>query len=164
MTFHTAASVSLFLLVPLGLIRLHERINRNWRETLQYSYGICTQLGLKESYSLDELDRFEALTSRFARLCDLLTQRLLRLINELDLETPGTVRDRINRAEKKGALKRADDVVLCRVLRNEIAHEYRPDAVHDIFERVLALTPSLLANVEAALRYCERYDHEEDRL
>lgn len=127
------------------------------RDALMYSYDLCREIGLKEAYTLDELDRFEALTSRFARLSDLLTQKVLRLIDEVDLESPGTVRDRINRAEKKGAVESAVDVVSCRVLCNEIAHEYRPDAVRDIFERVLALTPQLLVNVTATLRYGERY-------
>jgi hypothetical protein len=131
------------------------------RDALVYSYELCQKIGLKEAYTLDELDRFEALTSRFARLSDLLTQKVLRLIDEVELEAPGTVRDRINRAEKRGAVERAADVVSCRVLRNEIAHEYRSDAVRDIFERVLSLTPKLLVNVEATLRYGERYVHDE---
>lgn len=100
---------------------------RGARDTLAYSLKLCQKIGLKEAYTLDELDRFEALTSRFARLSDLLTHKLLRLIDEMDLETPGTVRDRIHRAEKKSVIASSDDLIMCRVLRNEIAHEYRPD-------------------------------------
>ena len=34
---------------------------------LVYSYEACSEIGLKENYTLEELDKFEALTSRFAR-------------------------------------------------------------------------------------------------
>ena len=39
-----------------------------------------------------ELEHFESLTGRFARLSDLLIQKIFRLIDQLDLEDLGTVR------------------------------------------------------------------------
>ena len=70
-------------------------------EVLQYSYDTCNGIGIKEDYTFDEMDRFEAFTSRFARLSDLLIQKIFRLIDQIDLEDSETVRDRINNAEKK---------------------------------------------------------------
>lgn len=72
------------------------------KDALQYSYEKCQKIKLHEGLSYEELESFEALTSRFARLSDIIIQKILRLLDFIDLEDTGTVRDRINRAEKKG--------------------------------------------------------------
>ncbi len=124
---------------------------------LNHSYKMCQKIGVKSEYPIEELDHFEALTSRFARLSDLLIQKIFRLIDELDLETPGTVRDRINRAEKKGLIPNAEIFVNIRLLRNDIAHEYMPEAIQQIFQRVMKWTPELLKCVDNIKQYCLRY-------
>jgi hypothetical protein len=48
---------------------------RNARDILQYSYEKCVQIGIKNDYNYEELESFEALTSRFARLSDLIIQK-----------------------------------------------------------------------------------------
>ncbi len=109
-------------------------------------------------YSLDEMDRFEALTSRFARTNDILIQKFFRVIDELDLESGGTVRDRIQRAEKKNLINSVEDFIEMRILRNDIAHEYLPSAVKDIFEKVLEFTPKLLESIQRVKDYCKKYE------
>jgi hypothetical protein len=94
------------------------------------------------------LESLEALTSRFARLCDIIIQKAFRLIEIFDLEEPGTVRDRINRAEKKELITSADQFISLRMLRNEIAHDYKTDTILSLFERVLEQTPILLQESE----------------
>lgn len=83
------------------LLEIEMDFLENSNNMLSYSYNICSNIGLKEKYSLEELDKFEALTSRFARTSDILIQKVLRLIDIIELEIPGTVIDRINRAEKR---------------------------------------------------------------
>ena len=72
------------------------------RDILLYSYQKCRNIELIDGLSYEEQDSFEALTSRFARLSDIIIQKIFRLLDILDLEEEGTIRDRINRAEKKG--------------------------------------------------------------
>jgi len=127
------------------------------REVLSYSYNKCHAIGINESYESEELESFEAFTSRFARLSDILIQKIFRLVDELDLETQGTVRDRINRAEKKELIVSSDVFIEIRIIRNDIAHEYLPEAIHEIFERVLLLTPYQLEGVERTIAYCDKY-------
>ena len=127
------------------------------KDALQYSYEKCKTIKLHDSLSYDELERFEALTSRFARLSDIIIQKVLRLFDFIDLEDTGTVRDRINRAEKKGVILSADNFVEIRILRNEIAHEYRSETVHAIFEKVLAYAPALLESVGTITNYAQKY-------
>ena len=78
-------------------------------------------------------------------------------MTKLDLETQGTIRDRINRAEKKELIASSDLFVEIRMVRNEIAREYLPEAIRDIFRKVLELTPHLLEGVEKAESYCQKY-------
>jgi uncharacterized protein YutE (UPF0331/DUF86 family) len=123
---------------------------------LRYSFEKCRRIGFSLELSADDLESFEALTSRFARFSDILTQKAFRAIETLDLDEPGTVRDRIHRAEKKGLIESAEKFIEIRLLRNEIAHEYKPESVYDIFERVLLLTPVLLACVDRIEAYIKR--------
>ena len=127
------------------------------RDVLSYSLGKCSKTGVHIGLSDEELESFEALTSRFARLSDILIQKIFRYFDTLDLEDQGTVRDRINRAEKKEIIKSAEEFIQIRLLRNEIAHEYKADTIYDIFEKVLAYTPVLLAAVDQVITYSNRY-------
>lgn len=125
----------------------------NAREILKYSHDKCRSIKVKPGLTYEEMESFEALTSRFARLSDIIIQRIFGLFDAFNLEPPGTVRDRINRAEKMGVIESADRFIEIRILRNEIAHEYKTDTIYDIFEQVLALTPTLLKSVDTILAY-----------
>lgn len=114
---------------------------------LIYSYEACQEIGIREGYTLEELDKFEALTSRFARTSDMLIQRIFRLMDVLELEQPGSIIDRINRAEKRNLIFSGEVFKEIRYLRNEIAHEYVPMAIEQIFIEVLRLTPYIIDSV-----------------
>jgi len=123
----------------------------------RYSFNKSRKIGIKQDYTQEELVEFEALTGRFARLSDVLIQKIFRFIDEIELESEGTIRDRINRAEKKGIIKNAETLVEIRTLRNEIAHEYLPDAIKEIYTEVLNFCPVLLEDSERTLNYCQKY-------
>lgn len=127
------------------------------RDVLQYSFNKCSLIGIRNQYEPEHLESFESFTGRFARLSDILIQKIFRLVDELDLDSQGTIRDRINRAEKKGLIASSDTFVEIRMVRNDIAHEYLPEAIHDIFMKVLELTPHLLDGVGRTIAYCDRY-------
>jgi len=127
------------------------------RDILEYSYKACSNISKKDTYQNDELDKFEALTSRFARLSDILTQKIFRLIEYLEMETPGTVRDRINRAEKWELIDSADDFFMIRELRNSIAHEYIPESVKQIYREALKYTPILFKTCDNVKLYISRF-------
>ena len=127
------------------------------RDILVYSFNKCSAIGIKENYEPEELESFESYTGRFARLSDILIQKIFRLVDEMDLDTQGTIRDRINRAEKKELIASSDIFVEIRIVRNDIAHEYLPEAIRDIFGKVLSLTPHLLDGVERTKKYCSKY-------
>lgn len=119
---------------------------------LGYSMERCRNLIGRKEMSLEELERLESLTSRFARLADLLTQRIFRLIDELELTGGGTLLDRIYRAEKRGWAD-APEMIKIRELRNLIAHEYANDKMPEIYTAVAAMSPALLAVVPKVITY-----------
>ncbi|MEO5861661.1 MAG: hypothetical protein ABIQ03_04275 [Burkholderiales bacterium] len=89
---------------------------------LGYSMERCLNLIGQEELPPEQLERLESLTSRFARLADLLIQRIFRVIDEIELTGGGSILDRIYRAEKRGWANAAE-LIKIRELRNLIAHE-----------------------------------------
>ena len=99
----------------------------------------------------------EALTGRFARLSDLLIQKLLKTIERLDRDTPGTVRDRILQAEKKGIIKSAAKVLEIRDVCNTIAHDYDGISFNEIVLFVMQNTPLLLQILQSVSLYSKKF-------
>lgn len=91
----------------------------------------------------DEFDELEVLASRFARLADILVQKLFRSIDILLLESTGSTVDVINRAEKRG-LSNPNSLRRIREVRNRIAHEYADEDLILLFKEIKQLTPDLL--------------------
>jgi len=130
------------------------------RDTLRFTYQKCVQTGKKDSYSQDEQDNFEALTSKFARLSDLILKKAIKTIDILDLdEVPETMRDAIARAEKKGLIDSETRFIEIRRIRNEIAHDYTNgiNELQQIYAFVLDNTPELFNSVDRILAYCKKF-------
>jgi uncharacterized protein with HEPN domain len=132
------------------------------KDTLNYSYKICYKIGKKETYSEDEKDRFESLTSKFARLSDLIIKKIIKTIDILDLDDPAeTIRDVVNRAEKKNLINSAIEYIEIRKIRNEIAHEYfkNENDIMEINQFVLKKVPVLMSTVDKILKYCQEKNY-----
>ena len=130
------------------------------KETLEYSYNICKKIKIEKILAKDEEDRFEALTSKFARLSDLILKKIIKTIDILDLEDPPqTMRDAISRAEKKGLIFSELEFIEIRKIRNEIAHDYvsGETEIVDIYNYVLKNTPYLFDAFDRILKYTEKY-------
>lgn len=119
---------------------------------LQYSMERCLNLIGLETCTLEQLERLESLTSRFARLADLLVQRVFRLVDDIELAGGGTMLDRIYRAEKRGWAN-AVELIKVRELRNLIAHEYATEKMPEIYSAVAAMSPALLEAVPKVIAY-----------
>lgn len=124
-------------------------------EHLRYSQQRCQGLYTKHQWTAEDLERLESFSSRFARLADLIIQRMMRLIDEVELVTQGSLLDRIFRAEKRGWIN-AQELIRIRELRNTIAHEYADENMADIYAAVAVLAPRLLALVPAIQSHVKR--------
>ena len=99
--------------------------------------------------NLDELERWEALTSRFARCTDIFLSKYLRLlILDLDPGFRGEIRDYLDKAEKALLISNSDQWMKIRELRNKIAHEYTNVDLQKTLKDVLQFTPFVLTELE----------------
>ena len=122
---------------------------------LQRSHEQCTVLRPKQDLLAEDYDAFEALTSRFARVSDILLQKFFRALDVVELSSGGTLLDVLLRAEKRGLVASADDFLEIRELRNEISHEYAMDDLRELFWDVLDKTPDLIKAVTTSLAYAD---------
>lgn len=126
-------------------------------EWVKYSYDQCISIGIKEQYSKDEFDKFENLTSRYARATDMLVNKVLRSIDTVESEDIGTIIDIMNRAEKRGIAESADLIHVIKDLRNNIVHEYQIKKITGFFADVLKHAPALLEMIDRVNGYCIKY-------
>jgi len=72
----------------------------------------------------EQLESAEAFTTRFARVVDLLVNKVLRGIDRVELQPEGTLLDVVHRAEKRGFVTEASLLRELKSVRNVIAHDY----------------------------------------
>ena len=117
--------------------------------TLKLSVFKCQSIGIKESYSFEELESFDSLTSKFNRTSDIFTQKVLRSVWMLLHEPFAPFIDMMNNCEKMEILHSADQMIEIRDLRNQIAHEYLPDAIRELVPETIELSANLFENIES---------------
>jgi uncharacterized protein with HEPN domain len=110
---------------------------------LVYSYDKCNAIGEKGEYDLEQQESFEALTSRFARTSDILTQKVFKALFILLQEDMKTIIDMANFLEKLEIVDNAADLLNIREIRNQIAHDYVEPDVKSLFMDVLHYVPQL---------------------
>lgn len=123
--------------------------------TLKLSIRKCQLIGMKQSYTFEELESFDSLTSKFNRTSDIFTQKVLRSVWMLLHESFVPFIDMMNKSEKMLIIESADQMIEIRDLRNQIAHEYLPEAIRDLVPEVSELTSLLLKNVEVCRNFIE---------
>lgn len=129
---------------------------------LERSIGICKRIGIKVDYADEEYDAFELLSSRYARAIDLIIRKVLRTIDLVEFEQPGTLIDTVNRAERRGLIDNVNVLRTMTDLRNEIAHDYIKSELVGTFENILNQTPQVIALAKRIKDYTERYVNAND--
>jgi uncharacterized protein YutE (UPF0331/DUF86 family) len=124
---------------------------------LDRSHGICKEIGIKEKFKAEEYDSFETLTSRFARISDMVIQKVFRSIDKIEFEKEGTLLDVLNRSHKRGLINSIDEIREIRELRNDIAHEYAPTDLKDLFGDTLRLSESLIEIITRVKEYSRKF-------
>ena len=68
-------------------------------QALRFSHRRCQEIHADKDFDEADWERWDALTSRFARLVDILTQRVFRAVDVAEfMPADSTFIDRINRA------------------------------------------------------------------
>ena len=106
---------------------------------------------------LDLAERVEAFVGRFGRLQDTVGDKLLpSLLAALGEKSSATI-DNLDRAERLGLLKSADEWMTMRNLRNQMVHEYVEDPVvlasalqtgHDFVPSWIDAANNMIAEIE----------------
>ena len=125
-------------------------------DTLTYSYTHCQKIGIKESYSYEELDKWEAFTARYARLSDILTQKIFNSMMIVMEGYAGSLIDKAHFAEKNNLLSSAEEFTQLRLLRNFIAHEYTKQNTNEIFIKVFDNCPMLIDLIVSVNGFCRK--------
>ena len=122
-------------------------------DSFERSLEKCTKIGVTKEFSFEESESFDAFSSKFARLSDIYTQKVIKGGMMLLREEALTFIDRINTAEKFGFIRSAEDLKLIRDLRNEIAHEYVLEDLYQLYADLLEFSEMLLVNIHLQIKY-----------
>ena len=124
---------------------------------LRYSFEraepIIQLINENAEINAEHAEILEALTARFARLNDTLTQKLFRAIDALELTDEGSLIDRFNRMEKRGIVISANELIEMRKLRNQIAHEYVIEDLMPLYGNVFVQCEILFNVMDSILTY-----------
>ncbi len=105
----------------------------------------------------DLAERVEAFVGRFARLQDTIGDKLLPLFLGALGEKISAAIDNLDRAERLGLIKSADEWMTMRNLRNQMIHEYVEDPVvlvsamqsgHDFVPVLITAAHQMIAEIE----------------
>ncbi|MDP2144259.1 MAG: hypothetical protein Q8J80_09000 [Gallionella sp.] len=119
-------------------------------------------LTLEQTARLEEdpdlAERVEAFVGRFGRLQDTVGDKLLPSLLVALGEKPSAAIDNLDRAERLGLLKSADEWLTMRNLRNQMIHEYVEDPVvlNNALQTGHAFVPALIATANAMIAEIER--------
>lgn len=120
---------------------------------LERSYSQCADFSLQGKLSEEQFDALENLSSRFARVTDILFNKTYRALDLVELMEPGTLIDTINRAVKRGLIESIELARTLKDIRNEIVHEYVVEDLQSLQQDVLAHTTTLLVLVSKLNHY-----------
>jgi hypothetical protein len=124
--------------------------------TLLKSNDKCGKLIIKKAYTFEDEESFDSLTSKFCRTSDIYTQKVLRTVRMLLHESFVPFIDNMNQLEKMGIIDSADDMIEIRDMRNQITHEYLPEAIHNLIPEVLSMTRVLDNNIRTTGGFFEK--------
>lgn len=108
----------------------------------------CKKIDLSKELTFEEQESFDSLTSKFARISDIYTQKILKSICIVYRENCKTFIDRCNFAEKIDIISDSQLLFDIRDLRNEISHEYIDDLIIEIYQKTLELSSNLISIVD----------------
>lgn len=103
------------------------------KKIFMHSSADCAPIKDVENLGLKELDKMEAYTARFARLLDFYIQKILKGIDKMEGNPPGTLTDILNRSVQMDLIRSADDLLELKIYRNEIVHDYIQYSQRKIF-------------------------------
>ena len=122
---------------------------------LDRSYAICDDLDTQQ-LDAEGMDAFESFTSRFARVSDILFNKVFRSIYYLEQGENAAWLDVTLFMEKKAIIDNLNQARIIKETRNDIVHEYTVSNLNELFDSVNEQTPQLIEYAQNAIHYYDK--------
>ena len=138
---------------------LQNLLDLNWRllkqalPSFERSLLKCRDLDFSLPISFETEESLDALSSKFSRVSDIFTQKVLKTLIFVLREDAPTFLDRMNLCEKLGIIPSAEELIAIRDLRNIIAHEYLSENLVEIYIENIKLSDDLLKAIHQTERF-----------
>jgi len=113
----------------------------------------CRDLDFSLPISFETEESLDALSSKFSRVSDIFTQKVLKTFIFVLREDAPTFLDRMNLCEKLGIIPSAEELIAIRDLRYVIAHEYLSENLVEIYMEIIELSDTLLKAILETERF-----------
>lgn len=107
----------------------------------------CRNLDFTPPISFETEESLDALSSKFSRVSDIYTQKVIKTLIFLLREDAPTFLDRMNLCEKLAIIPSAEEMIAIRDLRNIIAHEYLSENLLEIYREIIHLADNLIKSI-----------------
>jgi len=134
----------------MNVSNLQNLLDLNWNvlkqalPSFERSLVKCRDLDFSPPISFETEESLDALSSKFSRVSDIFTQKVLKTLIFVLREDAPTFLDRMNVCEKLGIIPSAEEIIAIRDLRNIIAHEYLSENLVEIYTEIIQLSDNLL--------------------
>jgi hypothetical protein len=132
---------------------LENLLNLNWSllqqalPSFERSLAKCRDIDFSPPISFETEEALDALSSKFSRVSDIYTQKVIKTLLFLLREDAPTFLDRMNLCEKLGIISSAEELIAIRDLRNIIAHEYLSENLAEIYREIIQLSNNLIKSI-----------------
>ena len=130
-----------------NLLDLNWNVLKQALPSFERSLVKCRDLDFSSPISFETEESLDALSSKFSRVSDIFTQKVLKTLIFVVREDAPTFLDRMNLCEKLGIIPSAEEIIAIRDLRNIIAHEYLSENLVEIYMEIIRLSDSLLTAI-----------------
>lgn len=127
--------------------KILEILNEDWLKLevaisgMKQSLQRCEKIGIKSSYSFEEMKVFDSLSSKLSRNSNILFQKIFKSIIILSRErTPTSFIDKINLLAKMNVIQNPEMAIAVRDYRNQIVHEYFIDQIINLYPQHIYYT------------------------
>ncbi len=127
------------------------------KENFNKSLEKCKQIDINQDISFEEQESLDSLSSKFVRISDILTQKLLTYFIILNREETRTFIDKAHFSEKVGIVENANILISIRDLRNEISHEYVNENLFELYKNLIDLSYELLKIIQNSIDYSNKF-------
>ena len=132
---------------------LESLLNLNWNllkqalPSFERSLVKCRDIDFSPPISFETEESLDSLSSKFSRVSDIYTQKVIKTLLFLLREDAPTFLDRMNLCEKLGIISSAEELIAIRDLRNIIAHEYLSENLLEIYREIIQLSDNLMKSI-----------------